>query len=271
MPYLKTSKADVFYKIIGRGMPVVIIHGFSTDHRALLGCMEPMFKKVKGFKRIYLDLPGMGKTQNITDISCSKHMLDVVQEFIARIIPKQRFIIAGYSFGGYLVQCIASKSQRFLDGMLLVAPVVMPEDSKRTLPPHQVCVKGMTLRSFKDQAEKDSFDMMAVRTPEVWAKVKRYIVAGVRAGNTPFLDSIRTGRYAIRCNTQKFKKKFRKPVLIIAGRQDVVVGYKDALNVLDNYPRATMVTLDAAGHNLQYEQQPLFTSLVSDWLRKIHS
>lgn len=53
---------------------------------------------------------------------------------------------------------------------------------------------------------------------------------------------------------------------MLLGRQDSVVGYKDAWDILDNYPRVTFAVMDRAGHNLQLEQEELFFSLVKEWL-----
>ena len=64
-------------------------------------------------------------------------------------------------------------------------------------------------------------------------------------------------------------EKFNKPTLILLGRQDSSVGYKDAWSILDNYPRATFAVLDKAGHNLQIEQVEVFNSLVNEWLVRI--
>lgn len=60
--------------------------------------------------------------------------------------------------------------------------------------------------------------------------------------------------------------KIRKPVLLLAGRQDIVVGYQDLLETIEEYPRATFAVLDMAGHNLQIEQPELFQSLVEEWM-----
>lgn len=72
-------------------------------------------------------------------------------------------------------------------------------------------------------------------------------------------------------NVDKAVEKFDKPTLIVVGKQDSCVGYKDAWNVFENFPRATFAVLDCAGHNLQIEQEQLFSSLVSEWvMRAMH-
>jgi len=67
-----------------------------------------------------------------------------------------------------------------------------------------------------------------------------------------------------------FKEKFKKPTVILLGRQDSSVGYKDAWTTLDNYTRATFAVLDRAGHNLQIEQVELFNSLVTEWIVRVN-
>ena len=62
---------------------------------------------------------------------------------------------------------------------------------------------------------------------------------------------------------------FSKPSLFITGRQDNTVGYYDLYNLLEDYPRATFVILDTAGHNLQIEQEEVFNSLFLNWLERV--
>jgi pimeloyl-ACP methyl ester carboxylesterase len=45
MPYCRVKKANIYYEVIGSGTPVVMIHGFILDHRAMKGCMEPIFQE----------------------------------------------------------------------------------------------------------------------------------------------------------------------------------------------------------------------------------
>jgi pimeloyl-ACP methyl ester carboxylesterase len=62
---------------------------------------------------------------------------------------------------------------------------------------------------------------------------------------------------------------FVKPTLILAGKQDHVSGYREQRSILENYPRATFVVLDRAGHRLQIEQEALFNALVDEWLDRV--
>jgi pimeloyl-ACP methyl ester carboxylesterase len=59
------------------------------------------------------------------------------------------------------------------------------------------------------------------------------------------------------------------PALILLGRQDAVVGYRDAWRIIENYPRATFAILDRTGHFLTVEQQALYSTLVNEWLDRV--
>lgn len=59
------------------------------------------------------------------------------------------------------------------------------------------------------------------------------------------------------------------PALLLAGRQDATVGYRDLGTILENYPRATFAVIDSAGHNLHIEQPDLFHALVGEWIHRV--
>jgi len=58
----RLEKITVHYTDWGQGFPIIFLHGFGPDHRMMTGCMEPIFRGHEDFRRIYIDLPGMGKT-----------------------------------------------------------------------------------------------------------------------------------------------------------------------------------------------------------------
>ena len=50
------------YAEYGSGTPVLALHGAGFGHREIAGALEPIFSTVPGFRRLYPDLPGMGRT-----------------------------------------------------------------------------------------------------------------------------------------------------------------------------------------------------------------
>ena len=121
----KLADISVHYELHGAGRPIVSLHGFSPDHHSVTGCMEPIFRQRDGWKRIYPDLPGMGKTPSKEWITNSDQMLDVVLAFIDSIIPNQHFVLAGESYGAYLARGIVQRKSELVDGLLLICPLVI--------------------------------------------------------------------------------------------------------------------------------------------------
>ncbi|WP_369703956.1 alpha/beta fold hydrolase [Clostridium moutaii] len=69
------------------------------------------------YKRIYIDLPGMGKTKAEDWIINSDVMLDIVIDFIEKIISNESFLLAGESYGGYLSRGIVYKIANRVNGL----------------------------------------------------------------------------------------------------------------------------------------------------------
>ncbi len=261
---------SVYYEVIGHGKPLLMIHGFYPDHRLMKGCMEPIFEGDSGYKRIYFDLPGMGKTKAESWISNSDVMLDIVLAFIDQVIPGENFLLAGESYGGYLSRGIIARIPERVDGLLMICPLIIPDASKRKLPEKQVILRNAALLSGLDAEAAEKYSSISVvQSEETWHRFRDGVLPGLRLADTEFLESLRSSGYGFSFDIEKHDRRFDKPALMLLGRQDSGVGYKDAWDILDNYPRATFAVLDRAGHCLESEQHEIFNCMVSEWLHRV--
>lgn len=48
-------------EVYGDGKPIIMLNGYSPDHRLMAGCMEPVFEKRAGYKRFTLTCQVWGK------------------------------------------------------------------------------------------------------------------------------------------------------------------------------------------------------------------
>lgn len=99
-----------------------------------------------------------------------------------------------------------------------------------------------------------------------WSRYQSEVRAGCLIADEIFLEKVKQN-YALSFDIDQ--SRFEEPSIFLLGRQDAVVGYEDALNIIDNYPRATVAILDGAGHNLQIEQATHFNVLISEWLDQV--
>ena len=260
----------VYYEIHGSGRPLVMVHGFTPDHRIMSGCFEPLFNESSDWQRIYFDLPGMGKTPAPEWLSTSDQMLEIVSDFIQQVVPEQSYAVVGESYGGYMVQGLLRKNAGPVKGAMLLCPMVVGHDEQRKLPQHASFIRDEALLESLSEADRKGFEEFCVMlTPYVWEKMRDDILSGVKIADQPFLDKLYQTQYYFSYEEELKSNRYERPMLILTGKQDTAVGYEDQMALTLQYPHATYLALDRAGHNLQIEQPEVFTALTLEWLRSM--
>ena len=262
----------VHYELLGEGRPIIMLHGWSVDHRYMVSDMEPLFRQRDGWKRIYLDLPGHGRTPGKDWITNQDKILDVVLDFIDNVISGQRFVVVGQSAGAYLARGVVHHRPASIDGLLLTAPLIVADDAKRHVPSPVTLVADSALVSELEPDEAEGlFQIAVVQSRKVVDYIRANFPSASETGDQAFQAKIREypENYAFSFDVDALPKPCPAPTLIVTGRQDSVAGYRDAWEILDNYPRGTFVVLDRSGHFLGIEQEDLFHALVGEWLDRV--
>ncbi|TKJ07872.1 alpha/beta hydrolase, partial [Bacillus cereus] len=199
-------------------------------------------------------------------INSSDRIVEVLITFIEEIISTEKFLLVGESYGGYLAKGILAKMFERVSGLLLVCPVVVAEPEKRILPDKQVIVQDEEFLNTLTSTEREEFCELAVIANEyTYKRFKEEIKPGLDVANDEFIERLQKN-YSLTMDFQR--EKYENPVLLLTGRQDISVGYQNIIEIIEEYPRATLAVLDMAGHNLQIEQPELFESLVGEWIRR---
>ena len=270
--HIDLGKIKINYETRGKGKPIVFLHGFdiSATHLQWLNLVESYFQDREGWQQYYIDLPGMGKTPGADWISNSEDVIDILMEFINQLIPDQTITLAGYSYGGYLAQGIVYKKPDIVNGLCLLAPVTR-DHSERTLPEHIVLVENKELLEELEPEDAEAFqNFFVVQNRKTIEAQKAYINRGRPIpGNEEFLTQLNEKDNYIPIDVEKMPQSFDLPSLIIAGRQDSAVGYQQPINILEQYPRATLTVLDTGGHVLMIEQKQLIINLIDEWLDRV--
>ncbi len=261
---------NVYYEVVGEGHPILMLHGYGIDHHVMTGCMEPVFQKRAGFRRIYMDLPGMGRSSAPEWLENTDQMLAIAIKFSEKVIPEGDFLVAGESYGGYLARGMVYKIPQRLGGVLLICPVMVSDRPKRQLPPRTVFVRDEKLLASIDPADRKFFErMLLLQDGRRWERFRQDILPGRHMMDTAFLERLKKHGYECSFDVDKLREPFSKPSLILTGRQDASVGYKDALKLIDLYSRSTFAVLDRAGHGLEVEQERIFNCLAAEWLDRV--
>lgn len=255
--------------ILGEGRPILLLHGATLDHRHMMESFEPIFAQRGGWQRIYVDLPGHGQSPARDSIRTQDDMLRSVVGFIAEKLPGRRLAVAGESRGSYIAQGLVHLHPDKISGVALIVPGGSPTADPARLPEYVVLARGDDLGDGVSEDERmwlESFHV--VQTREIVERARRSKVPA-----RPLHDAAQAARvneaFDFSFHASGDKTRFDGPSLIVAGRQDCMSGYLDAIDLHAQFTRSTLAVLDAAGHGLAWERPAVFKALMNDWLDRV--
>lgn len=235
---LKVNNSSINYKIIGTGIPLIMFSGFINDMTTMMTTLEPILEKRNSIKRIYIDHPGVGASDT-GDITTLSEYLEVIKGFVSEITKGEDFVLAGYSFGGFLSRYILQENFNSVKGLMLITPLTTCD------------LRNMDVdRNIQAIPNKN-----IAREKHIKERIEKEINCASLKSNHAFLEAIQIQAMNQTVKLDDFKGEFHEPTLIITGRQDNVVGYKDSFSLLEKYPRATYCVLDMCGHEPQMQQR----------------
>jgi proline iminopeptidase len=108
----------IYYKILGQGKPLVILHGGpGASHDYLLPYLLPLARENR---LIFIDERGSGRSQKLEDPSgyTVENMVEDVED-VRQALDLGKISLLGHSCGGVLAQAYALKYQENLSGLIL--------------------------------------------------------------------------------------------------------------------------------------------------------
>jgi pimeloyl-ACP methyl ester carboxylesterase len=245
----------------GAGVPLVALHGAGVDHREIEAAVEAVVPAT-GYRRIYPDLPGMGRS-TADGLTSNDDVVGVLAELIDRVAGGPALLL-GHSYGGYLAGGIAARRPELVLGLALVCPVGAGSGE---LPAQRAVRQDPGAYAELDPALRPGFDAyFVVRTAATARRYRDHVVPG-----TTLADETALGRIFARWSIDVGAPVCTAPTLIVAGREDSTAGYRGAVELLDRYPAGTLAVVDGAGHALVHERPELFGALLDDWLARAAS
>jgi pimeloyl-ACP methyl ester carboxylesterase len=265
------TNGNIYYEIVGSGFPILIMHSMGTDHRSMKTWIEPIFKNIQGYQRIYIDLPAHGLSFIDENLKSSDDILLNILDFIDKTIPNQAFSLIGFSFGGYLAQGVLHQKHKKVKSICLLATALHLKE--RSLPKKIVFTKDEALLNGLDSDIRKAFETLIIyQNKENLSYFLNEIQPGRLLANKSFLMSNwRETGYFLSEEPFNDVSKLPQPALIILGKQDSICGYKDHFYLLEKFPNATFAILDQAGHMIQIEKRKIVQGLIKDWLIRSNS
>lgn len=247
----------------GEGFPIVIAHGMGVDHRSLM-MLDSWFPQ--GSERLYLDLPGHGRTPPLENEGGLPEYADWFADAIDDLVGARRpFALVGNSMGGALVREMIARKPRRVAGVALIAPVIDPVMARRHVAEHVVDEPNPELMHRLPLAQTLDFIRMGVNQSfDAWRRYQRYILPGIRAFDREAYERLEA-RYILPDVPEHTFGTFDGPALVVCGRCDQIVGYEDQKAMLSHYPRARYAVIEQAGHNVYVDRPEQVGALLRDW------
>src|SRR3954469_1748857 len=243
----------------GTGRPVLVLHGAGVDHREAEACFEPALEGVAGLRRIYPDLPAMGRTTAPETLRSADDVLDTLLDFADEVIGGTAHLLIGHSAGAYYAQAMAARRPGQVAGLALVCPLV---PGVRDVPEHRV-VAGSGL--IGDDVFRSYF---VVQTPEMLDRYERHVAPAAALVDQAALERIGE-RWAL---IPDHAPAYTGPTVIVAGGLDSTGGDAAAVGLachLPPAPHASLAVVDDVGHALPHEQPELLRALLAEWLARV--
>jgi pimeloyl-ACP methyl ester carboxylesterase len=235
---------------------VLVLHGAGVNHREPEACFEPVFGGVAGFRRIYPDLPGMGRTPAPDGLRSAEDVLNALLDIAGDVTAGTEYLLIGHSAGAYPRAGYGREAPRQVAGLALVCPLL---PNLRDVPAHRVVVGS------GENRDDDFRSYFVVQTPEMLERYERHV-----APAAALVDQAALGRIGERWElAPDHGPAYADPTMVVAGRLDSTVGYAAGADLVDHYPRASLAVLDDVGHALPHEQPDLLRALVTDWLVRV--
>ena len=224
------QSSQIFYRTVGNGKPVILIHGFAEDGDVWKNQIE--FLK-NNFYLIIPDLPGTGKSELINDMSIEgmsesiKALIDFELKFPLQGAEGVGVSVFGHSMGGYISLALAEKYPGMLSSIALVHSSAFADSEEK---------KVNRLKSIEFVKKNGAYEFLKAVIidlfTEGWAAANTEIVDGQIEKSKDFTDEAIIAWYQAMINRPDrthVLKSFPKPILFIIGEHDKAVPFEQSM------------------------------------------
>ncbi len=224
------QSSTIYYRITGKGKPVILIHGFGEDGE--IWNRQVDFLK-DHFKLIVPDLPGSGKSEMINDMSI-EGMGEVIKEVMNIELQKfppqrtERVILIGHSMGGYITLAFVEKYPDLLSAFALIHSSAYADSEEK---------KSARLKSIEFIKTNGAYEFIKTAIPGLFKPSENagpsetYIADLIEKGKGFAPEAlIHYYRSMInRVDKTAVLKNFSRPVLLIIGEYDNAVPFEQSM------------------------------------------
>jgi len=252
---------------LGSGQPLVVLPSFGLDHLAMAEAIEPAVQSQPQWRRLYVELPGMG-----SPATCEPTSDAVLGEVVATIrehLGDQQFSVAGWSYGGYLAAGVTRRLPSQIAGLMMICSAfkIRPEDRDLTGVLDSVPEHGW-LTDAPSELHDHFVHAVGLQTGEVARRVTD-LLSRYDSPDDAYLTKLRSDGFAL--SDEGVPTRSDAPVSFVTGRRDRIAGYVGLFGSLTDFDAAFYVAFDQPGHYLPVEIPAEFATVIQAWLARCGS
>lgn len=262
---------QIFYRSIGQGPMVVLIHGVPFDGTL----WRNQYHAFMDYRLVIPDLPGSGRSEMIEDMSM-EGMAECIKEIIVHETASLFFksgephsvVVIGHSMGGYVTLALAEKYPELLKGFGLFHSTSYADSEEK---------KGTRQKTIGLIQDKGLAEFLKNTVPNLFGPVAQQehpelIEEQISHANN-FSDTAIVNYYKAmmqRPDRTHVLKNSRIPVLFILGKYDNAVPLKQGLEQCSLADLTYIHVLENAGHAGMIEQPNESNTILSNYLKNTH-
>jgi len=237
----------VNYCVVGRGQPVIILHGWGSRLEIWANVQEKI--ALRGFKVIVPDLIGFGRSDLPLDGWDMDKYAFWFESFVEKISEKhpefkKSIFLVGHSFGGRILIKIAARRKIPLRGIALCAAAGLKSDTS---------LKVQMISSVSKSAARLMDILKLSRLKDPLRNLYYHLLR-----QNDYLKVPRTMRDTFRKvieeDLSKHLSEIKVPTLVIWGKEDRIVPIKQAYRFYQGISCSELKIMPGVGHSPQLEQ-----------------
>jgi 3-oxoadipate enol-lactonase len=257
---------DISYMGVGKGTPLVFIHGWSLQYRSWELQIEAFRDQ---YRVIAYDFRGTGTSGGGDSKYSFDDLVAELDGFLNEVVGDERPILVGHSLGASLVlQYMAEHPGRCLG--VVAADVGMPTGVLRVEGVLQAALNRMAVRLFGLDATTD------IVTSILWSQSYRENNPAVLAmakslyqSNSPASLVHSEWAWAMRRNVDDELSNATTPTLLIIGSEDGGVSLSSMQDIQQLIPGSKLEVIEGAGHMVYVEKPDEFNRILTSFFRSL--
>lgn len=258
---IEINRAKLFYKTIGRGSPLIFLHGgFGMDHSYFLPYVKPLAKR---FRLIFFDFRGNGKSESTPlETYTYRQFVEDIKELIKKLKLRKVYLL-GHSAGGFIALKFALRYPQYLKGLILADTFPGGLRRKKSWHPE----KFDSDDRFKQATLKDLLGAFRPKNQEVGRKMLEQVI--YRKDVFERLIRFEAPKWDVR----KELPNIKTPTLVIAGEYDAFGKnhpnrfLRGSKILVRKIPNSKLEVIKDSGHFPFVEKPAEFSKVIVNFLK----